>query len=393
MIDQEAFSKLLASSQKALDGVRQFGHKRYLFETLNKASGKFYTGIYGMRGVGKTVLLLQIAESKKNSLYIPADAKYLLQESLYDIANYAISHGYENLFIDEINSRAGWTSDIKTLYDEGRAKIFFSGSSSVEIRKGADLSRRVIMHELKPASFREYLNIKKGAYIKTIGIEQLYNPKSRKELAIQNSRWKDFVQEYYKYGGVLYEGIDMDFPKPISSTLEKMISLDLTYLRDLNIKIENDIYKLLYRITESGPYEASYTQLAGYLGISKSTVIKIISDLEKIGLLKLVYPCGGGIRKEPKIYLRIPFRAAIDATAVRRTEIGILREEFFANNVEVECYFKTERGEKTPDFKVAGKTVEVGGVSKKSRDANYIAMDGITFTENKIPLFLFGFLY
>ena len=66
---------------------------------------------------------------------------------------------------------------------------------------------------------------------------------------------------------------------------------------------------------------------------------------------------------------------------------------FFANNVEVEGYFKTKRGEKTPDFKVDGKTIEVGGKAKKTNAADYLAVDGVSFSENRIPLFLFGFLY
>jgi uncharacterized protein len=392
-MDEETFSKLTVASNNEMEKAVVFKNRRYLFDTLSKASDKFYNGIYGMRGVGKTILLLQLAQTFKEALYIPADAKYLLRESLYDIAKHAIARGYKALFIDEINSRAGWTNDIKTLYDEGESRIFFSGSSSVEVKKGADLSRRVLLHELKPASFREYLNIKKAANIPNFELNQLYDKESRKKLSIKYSKWKEFLQEYYRYGGVLYEGLKEEFPKPISNSLDKMINVDLTYLREIDVKLENDLYKLLYRIAASGPYEASYSQLASYLGISKPTAIRLVSDLAKLGLLKLVYPCGGGFRKEPKIYIRIPYRYALNEMTSVKTDIGIMREEFFANNVDVECYFKTERGEKTPDFGLGGKTIEVGGVSKKSRSADYIAADGMIYGDNKIPLFLFGFLY
>lgn len=392
-MDNETFSKLVIESEKAISGANSFSVKRYLFGALDKSSGKFYTGIHGLRGVGKTVLLLQLAKKRNNALYIPADAKYLLRDSIYEIVNYAMDRGYRDIFIDEIHSRTGWTSDLKTLYDEGRANIFFTGSSSIELRKGADLSRRVIMHELKPASFREYLNIRHGADINAIGASDLYDRKKRQSLAVKYGKWNAFVEEYYKYGGVLYEGIKEEFPKPITNTLEKIINVDLTYLRELDIKVENDIYKLLYKITESGLYEASYSKLAGYLGISKSTVIKLVTDLERLGLLKLVYPCGTGFRKEPKIYLSIPFRAALNEMSSKQTDMGTLREEFFANNVDVEGYFKTERGEKTPDFKVKGRSIEVGGDRKRTIDADYIAVHSLSFTENRIPLFLFGFLY
>ena len=392
-MDNETFSKLLVASEKAISGVSSFSVKRYLFDALDKSSDKFYIGVHGLRGVGKTVMLLQLAKKRQNALYIPADAKYLLRDSLYEIVNYAIDREYKNIFIDEIHSRTGWTSDLKTLYDEGRANIFFTGSSSIELRKGADLSRRVIMHELKPASFREYLNIRHGADIQVVSVDDLYDKEKRHKLAAKHGKWNAFVEEYYKYGGVLYEGIREEFPKPIANTLEKIINVDLTYLRGIDIKVENDIYKLLYKITESGLYEASYSKLAGYLSISTSTVIKLVTDLERLGLFKLVYPCGTGFRKEPKIYFSIPFRAALNEMSSKQTDLGTLREEFFANNVEVEGYFKTARGEKTPDFKVKGRSVEVGGDRKRSIDADYIAGHSLNFTENRIPLFLFGFLY
>jgi len=64
------------------------------------------------------------------------------------------------------------------------------------------------------------------------------------------------------------------------------------------------------------------------------------------------------------------------------------------NHVPVSCYLKTERGEKTPDFIVNGKTIEVGGASKSfMQNSDYIAVDSALWEENRIPLFLFGFLY
>lgn len=334
-----------------------------------------------------------MANLEKKALYFSADAKYLLNYSIYDIVNYAIARGYESFFIDEIHARADWTVDLKTLYDEGKARITFTGSSSMEVRKGADLSRRVVMRELKPASFREYLNIRRGAEIPALSLKSLYDKDIRKDLAVKYAEYGEFVQEYCRYGGVLYEGLREEFPLPIRNSLEKIIGTDMSYLREVDVKLQNDIYKLLYDIASSGPYEASYTRLAGYLSIGKATVIRIITDLEKLGLLRLVYPCGGGIRKEPKIYLSIPFRYALNEIVAKRTDVGVLREEFFANNVDVDCYFKTKRGEKTPDFGVSGKTIEVGGVRKRPQDADYIAVDGMNFEDNKIPLFLFGFLY
>lgn len=392
-IEEEIFQKLTNFSDKAIAEAKSYKHRRYLFDKLEKASNSFYRGIYGLRGVGKTVLLLQLAGRRQNSLYIPADASYLADYSLYEIITRAKAQGYQNIFIDEIQHRKSWSYDVKTLYDEGGVGLFFSGSSSMEVKKGADLSRRALLYELKPASFREYLNIKRGANIASIKLEDLFNPAKRRKIASQYAEFNELVNEYYKYGGVLYSDIKKDYPESIISVVNKIISSDLLYLREIDIKVETDIYKLLNKVASSGPYEINYTRLANVLGIGKGTVIRVLQDLEKVGLVRLIYPYGKEFRQEPKIFLRIPFRYAIASSINKTVERGAMREEFFVNSVDVSYYYKTGKGEKTPDFNVQDKIIEVGGKNKKKKEADYIAVDGIAASENRIPLFLFGFLY
>ena len=116
--------------------------------------------------------------------------------------------------------------------------------------------------------------------------------------------------------------------------------------------------------------------------------------VEKCDTSIVDFPLAGGIRKEPKVYFRIPFRSAINESRGMQTQIGIAREEFFVNSINVSSYIKTERGEKTADFVVEGKKIEVGGAWKTNyQGADFLAVDGTDFMENKIPLFLFGLLY
>ncbi len=393
-INEEIFSMLVMNSEKQIQNARHFKYHRYLFEHLKNATEGFYYGIYGIRGIGKTVMLLQLAALSKKPLYIPADAKYLIRFDLYNIVNYAISKGYNEFYIDEIHMRHDWATDLKTLYDEGSAKIIFSGSSSIELQKGADLSRRAIMYELLPASLREYLNIKKGMDLKPVRPEWLFDTVKRKNLALKYSQWSTYVEEYCKYSGMLYENIEKEYPKTIMNVIEKIISIDLASLREIDINASNNLYRMIYKVASSGPYEINYSNIANYLQVSKITAIKFINDLSKIGMIIQVFPCGSGFKKEPKIFLRIPFRNALNANAGEKTPIGAVREEFFVNNANPKCYIKTKRGEKTPDFMYNNKTIEVGGSGKENyQGADLLAVDGIDFFENKIPLFLFGFLY
>jgi predicted AAA+ superfamily ATPase len=59
------------------------------------------------------------------------------------------------------------------LYDEHEVRIIFSGSSVLDITKtSTDLSRRVVLKELKITSFREFLNIKKDYNLPAISFEK-----------------------------------------------------------------------------------------------------------------------------------------------------------------------------------------------------------------------------
>jgi predicted AAA+ superfamily ATPase len=44
--------------------------------------------------------------------------------------------GFKNFYIDEIHKYKNWNQELKNIYDSfPRAKVFFSGSSSVDILK------------------------------------------------------------------------------------------------------------------------------------------------------------------------------------------------------------------------------------------------------------------
>ncbi len=85
------------------------------------------------------------------------------------------------------------------------------------------------------------------------------------------------------------------------------------------------------------------------------------------------------------------------ALSEENVQKGNLRETFFANQLKESHIIQfAEKG----DFLVDGKyTFEIGGRGKGSKqikdtDNSYIASDDIEYGyQNKIPLWLFGFLY
>lgn len=87
----------------------------------------------------------------------------IFNHSLIDFADEFIKEGGTHLYIDEIHKYAGWSRELKQIYDmHPSLNLIFTGSSVLDIKKGeADLSRRALMYMMQGLSFREYLQLLK----------------------------------------------------------------------------------------------------------------------------------------------------------------------------------------------------------------------------------------
>lgn len=396
-MDENIFSAIEINSQTRKNEVKTFTKTRYLYDKIKNTPKGYFVGISGLRGIGKTTTLLQLADETDASLYFSADSSNLRNDSIYEMVKLAAAKEYKNIFIDEIHYKKDWQQDIKTIYDEKEVRVFFSGSSAIEIKKGADLSRRAIIFHLEPLSFREYLVIKKGfENLAPIEAKDLFESEKLKKVIVETSKYHNLLQDYYKSGGLLYPSEDqIYFYNSLENALEKIIHADLEYLRSVDLDMENNIYRLLQWIAISPVGEVNYSSLCSKLGISKPTVIKIIEDLTKIGVVKRVLPCGKDlVRKEPKLYLAFPFREYFNHVLSKKADAGSLREEFFVNHVGQTCYLKGGRGQSTADFLLEGKVLEIGGESKSFyQNPDFIVKDAVIMADKIIPLYLIGFLY
>ena len=287
-MEEFVIDNIVINSKKQIAWAKQFEQKRHLFGEIKAVDEEYYLGIKGIRGVGKTVLMLQLASETDESVYFSADSTQLKPIPIYEIVRELLKRGFKNMFIDEIHRKAGWDSDIKTVFDEHGARVIFSGSSSIDITKtGADLSRRAIIKELRPISFREYLNIRKNRSIKAFSVEEIIKHKA--VLANKYAEESLFLNEYLTYGGVLYP--KNGFFEAMENSLRKVILQDLSALREINVKYETDVYKLLYIIAKSPPFETNYSSISSALEVSKSMAIRMVDDLARAGIIIPIFPC------------------------------------------------------------------------------------------------------
>jgi len=397
--------------------INNRGYVRYFLRTypLNNR----FSIVVGQRGVGKTTAIIQhILSSYKNdiftnsALYIQADHFLVGGRSLYEIAEQFYNLGGEMICFDEIHKYPDWSTELKSIYDTfPKLKIVASGSSALEIYKGShDLSRRAVVYKMFGMSFREFIEIELGINLKSAGLEDIINNHQRIAeniiTAVEKKGKKILAlfKSYLEYGYYPYfreyknrELFYLTLEQNIHTTLESDLIAIYPSLSGNSIK---KIKKLLMIIASSVPFTPDLKKLKTMLDVGDERTLKTyLKYLEDAGTILTVSKGGRGLReleKPEKIYLNNP--NLIHAISSRMPlEIGNMRETFFLNMAE------TSHKVSSPaqgDFLVNGRyTFEIGGKNKDFSQIKDIKNSflGVDNTEigagNKIPLWLFGFLY
>jgi predicted AAA+ superfamily ATPase len=158
------------------------------------------------------------------------------------------------------------------------------------------------------------------------------------------------------------------------------------------------VKQLLGIISESVPFIPNVSNLSDKIGINRSTLMQYLHYLEEIGLTNNLYKEAKGnskLQKPAKIYLENTNLMFVLSPS--KFNVGNVRETFFANQLG---YHNNLSYHESTDFFVNEKyAFEIGGKDKSAKQIKglenaFIAADDIEYGfQNKIPLWLFGFLY
>lgn len=360
--------------------------------------------IRGPRGAGKTTLMLQHLKydiGTEKALYVTADHIWFYNNTLLDTALKWFQYGGEYLFIDEVHKYPNWSRELKNIYDGiPKLKVVFSASSALDIYRGqADLSRRVITYSLPGLSFREYLSFTGMGDFPFIALSEMQDGQLDFSRRITDQfRPLPLFNQYLKTGylPIFAEGTLEYWPK-LEQIISAVVDIDLAYIASYNAGTAVKVKKLLGVIAESAPFKPNISALSSKLEITRDRILENIYQLNDARLLNILSVQGKGVsrlQKPDKIFLEnTNFSFAINP----KPDQGNLRETFLLNQLINAGYevFEPING----DFLVNGITIEVGGKNKSGRqlkqDKNaLIASDDIEVGwGNKIPLWLFGFLY
>lgn len=364
-------------------------------------------GIKGPRGVGKTTLLLQyiklhLDQELQSTLYISLDNIWFNNHLLSDLVDDFVKKGGKYLFLDEVHRYADWSQELKNIYDDFPGlKVVFTGSSLLQIINArADLSRRALVYSMQGLSFREYLNLTTGSAFPVFTSERILT--GHPALSGQVTSVVKPLQHFASYLRSGYYPFFIEQPQWYFTRLEEVVNMvldiELPLFRGLQTAYITKVRQLLQVIAESAPFVPNISKLSERIGINRTTLLTYLYHLNETELIRTIYRDAGGItrlQKPDKLYL--DNTNLIYALSPQSVNTGNLRETFFCNQLN---YRQTVEYSGQGDFRVGqAHTFEIGGKNKSDRQLpqgsnTWIAADDIEFGHgNKIPLWLFGFLY
>jgi len=364
-------------------------------------------GIKGARGVGKTTLILQylkinFTDNRALTLYVSLDSFAFRGKTLLGLADEFVRNGGKHLFLDDVHKYPNWAQELKNIYDDySELQIVFTGSSLLEILNSrADLSRRVLIYHMQGLSFREFIMLETGIYFTPLTLESIL--KDHLHLAgLINAKIKVFphFEKYLKQGYYPFYREELDlYEHRVEEVINMMLEIELPLLRGMDIGLVPKIKQLLVIISESVPFVPNIVNLSQKIEIHRTTLMSYLFYLQELGLTyHLLKEARGSVRlqKPAKIYLEnTNLMYVLSSFSANR---GNVRETFFANQVGYK--HKISFHEKT-DFLVDNTyAFEIGGKDKSKKQITgienaYIVSDEIEYGyQNKIPIWLFGFLY
>jgi len=361
-------------------------------------------GILGSRGVGKTTFILQYLKeldlSLEKKLYFSVDHFHALNHSLYEIAEEFSKIGGEVLAIDEIHKYPNFAAELKSIYDTFDIKVIFSGSSAIALENAkVDLSRRAVLYRVNGLSFREFLEFETGEKFQSYKLEDILQNHTQLSYEL-NAKIKPFeyFSNYLEYGYYPFykQNINL-YTQKLSEVLNIVLESDLPMIFKIDTSNINKLKKLLAMLCKSKPYELNISKLSQKIELNRATLYNYLAYLEAGHLTRMIRQHSRGdtiFSKPEKLYLN---NTNLSFAYCENSDKGTHREIFFTNQL---AQIHTINYSKIGDFLVDEKYIfEIGGKSKNFKQIkdiknSFVVADNIEVGfGNKIPLWLFGFLY
>ena len=360
-------------------------------------------GIKGTRGVGKTTFLLQYAKEKfgandRKCLYINMNNFYFQEKGISDFAGEFYRTGGRVLLIDQVFKQPNWSSDLRRCYDNyPELKIVFTGSSVMRLKEeNPELNGIVKSYNLRGFSFREFLNYMSGNSFSSYSLNDIIE--NHEQIATQiltKINPLEYFQDYIHHGYYPFFLENRNYSENLLKTMNMMTEVDILLIKQIELKYLTKIKTLFYLLALEGPKSPNISNLAKEINTSRATVMNYIKYLSDSRLINIIYSVGQDFPKKPAkvIMNNSNLIYAIYPIHIEQQEV---METFFVNallskhtiNEGNKCgYYIIDRNRR---FRVCDAE---NTKMRLNNDTIYVRYNMKVGKDNKIPLWLFGFLY
>ncbi len=357
-------------------------------------------GITGFRGAGKTTFLLDWIQSRfyhdTSVMYVNLNEFSFTNRTLYSLALEFAGKGGRFLFLDQVQKYPGWQFELRRCYDDITGlSIVFSGPSLLLLTSdNPDIKTIAKVYNLEGLSFREFLNYSGGFDFEPLTFSGILE--NHEALACEiasKTRPLAFYNDYVRFGAFpWFTGKDVFPHDTLLKNLNLTLEIDIPYQYQIDLKYLPKLRKLLFLLAAATPQVPIISRLAVALDTSRTTVMNYLMYLKEASLIRLLYRKNGEEvnRKPAKIYMQNP--NFLFSVAPEHTEASLLAQTFFTSQVAV-AYPLTLDGK--AGFLADEKySFIVGDPGTHLRPGQWGAIDQLeTGVGNRIPLWLFGFLY
>ena len=361
-------------------------------------------GIKGTRGVGKTTSLLQYAKEHfdkedRSCLYVNMNNFYFQGRGIADFAADFYHQGGRTLLIDQIFKQPNWSTELRRCYDElPGLKIVFTSSSVMRLKEDIpNLDDIVKRYNLRGFSFREYLNLQTGNNFAPISLADILSNHEQivKEILPKASPAKHFKQ-YLHHGFYPFFLENRNFEENLLKTMNMMTEVDILLIKQIELKYLSKIKKLFYLLAVEGPKAPNISNLAHEIETSRATVMNYIKYLADARLINIIYPVGEEFPKKPaKVMMHNPnLMYAIYPIEYSKQDImetffvNALWKDHVVNKGNKDAYYIVDGARK---FKVC--PADDNPKARYNPDTIYARYGTEIGQDNRIPLWLFGFVY